>query len=301
MKPLLDWYFPKTPALRLAVFRVLVGLYAVIYLLVRAPANVRVAYNSVSRFEPVGPVTLLEAPLPMWAVAGGWALAVVFGVCFTLGVRFRITGPLFAVFLLWVTAYRHSWGMIFHTDNLTIVHVGVLALAPSAAAWSFDARGRPEPPDEGRFGWALRLCCVVTVIAYFIAGTAKLRISGFVWGDGEILRAQIAYDNLRKIELGDIYSPFGAWLVGVPWIFAPLAIMTLVMEVAAPLALVGKRVAAVWCLLMWSFHAGVVVFMMIVFPYPLIGVAFASFFDLERGVRHPRVQRLLGRLGPAVT
>jgi hypothetical protein len=27
-------------------------------------------------------------------------------------------------------SYRHSWGMIFHTDNLLGLHVCLLALAP---------------------------------------------------------------------------------------------------------------------------------------------------------------------------
>ena len=52
-------------------------------------------------------------------------------------------------------------------------------------------------------------------------------------------------------------------------------------EIAAPLALVHPRVGRWWCAVAWSFHAGVVVMMAIVFHYPLAGVGYASFFRVE--------------------
>ena len=38
-----------------------------------------------------------------------------------------------------MTTYRSSFGMIFHTENLWVVHVALLATAPAADAWSIDA------------------------------------------------------------------------------------------------------------------------------------------------------------------
>ena len=61
----------------------------------------------------------------------------------------------------------------------------------------------------------------------------------------------------------------------------PLAAVSLVAELGAPLALLHPRVGRWWCALAWSFHAGVVVMMAIVFHYPLAGVAYASFFRVE--------------------
>jgi hypothetical protein len=37
----------------------------------------------------------------------------------------------FALLLLWVTTYRNSWGQVFHTENLMVLHV-VLAVSPAA-------------------------------------------------------------------------------------------------------------------------------------------------------------------------
>jgi hypothetical protein len=47
-------------------------------------------------------------------------------------------------------------------------------------------------------------------------------------------------------------------------------------------ALVGGRIARVWAASAWCFHVGVVLLMNIWFPYPLLGVAYAPLFSVER-------------------
>jgi hypothetical protein len=86
-------------------------------------------------------------------------------------------------------------------------------------------------------------------------------------------------------------------LVGHAWLFPPLAVATLAVELGAPLALLGGRVARVWALLAWGFHVGVAAVMAIVFPYSLLGIAFAPFFNVEQlPLRLPA--RLTRRLAP---
>ena len=139
---------PTTPAARLAALRILVGTFAVIYLAIRLPHLSAFADFDVASFRPTGVISLLERPLaaPLPGLFATAALAL--GVAFTLGWRFTLTGPLFAAALLWVTSYRNSWGMIFHTENLMVMHVIIIGLGASADAWSLDARrhrgaGRP--------------------------------------------------------------------------------------------------------------------------------------------------------------
>jgi hypothetical protein len=108
-----------------------------------------------------------------------------------------------------------------------------------------------------------------------------LKLAGSAWLHGDYLRAEIAHDNLRKIELGSNYSPLGAWLVTYSWPFGVLAWLTLVLELGAPIALLGGRVALSWAALAWSFHVGVAALMVIIFPYQLFGFAFLPFFALE--------------------
>jgi len=62
-------------------------------------------------------------------------------------------------------------------------------------------------------------------------------------------------------------------------------IRSLVLELGAPLALVGRRVGKAWAIGMWGFHVGVLAIMAITFAYPLSGIAFAPFFWVEALVR----------------
>ncbi|MEX0683609.1 MAG: HTTM domain-containing protein [Dehalococcoidia bacterium] len=288
------WWRTPAPATRLAVLRILVGGFGLGYVLLRAPHLAGYANFDDSQFAPVGIVSVLGGPLPGMVLRLLVAATAIAGVAFVAGWRFRISGPLFTALLLFLMTYRNSFGQVFHTENLLVLHVLVLGLAPSADALSLDARRRTSSADAARYGWPIRLMCILTVLTYFISGETKLRIAGLDWLTTDTLRNYVAYDNLRKIELGDVHSPLGAEMVAHGWLFVPLAALTLVVELGAPLALLGGRVARVWALLAWGFHAGVLATMAIVFPYPLLGLAFAPFFAVER-VRLPAVARLVPR------
>jgi hypothetical protein len=283
---LLAWWYQPAPPVRLALLRVVIGGFALVYLLIRVPNWLSLAAFHASEFRPVGVVTLLSSPLPAWLVYVSVGLAIACAVAFVLGFRFRLFGPAFAALLWWLTSYRSSWGMIFHTDNLLTLHVLLLALSPAADALGWDARRQSalaEPEREhGRYGWAIRTMVVVTACTYLVAGIAKLKLGGSAWLGGELLRSQIAFDNLRKIELGSSFSAFGVWMIRHPFVFAPLAVATLIVELGAPLSLRGGRLALVWCCAAWAFHVGIALLMNIGFPYPLSFVAYLPAFRVER-------------------
>ncbi len=295
------WWFAPQPATRLAALRLVLGLYVVTDLIGRLPSLLHYAAMPAGDFKPVGVVGLvLDAPLPVGVAQAEVWWTLLLALLFTAGVAYRVAAPLFALHLLWTLTYRNSWGMVFHTENLEVLHVGILALAPAADAWSVDAwrRGRrgQAPPDggDGRHGWAIRAICAVTVITYVLAGIAKLRLAGVAWIDGEQLRDQIAYDNLRRAVYGASPSKFAMPLLESPWLFSALAALTMLVELGAPLALVHRRIAAAWALLAWGFHVGVLFLMHIAFPFPLTGATYAAFFRLERPVGW--LGRQLGRV-----
>ena len=274
-------------ARRLATLRIGTGLFVWIYLCVRTPHVLGFIDFPASRFSGVGLCApLASAPAAAWvwlATLAVWPL----GLAFVLGWRFRICGPLFAVVAAFVLSYRNSFGMVFHTENLALLHLVVLALAPSATVLSWDAGAGRSPGSssvEAEARWAISTLCAITVATYFVAGLAKLRFEGWStdWMRGELLRAHVAFDNLRKVELGHVVAPLGPWLVRQGWVFAPLAWATLLLEVGAPLALVHRRVGRWWAVAAWGFHFGVLWTMAILFPYPLAGVGLASFFEAER-------------------
>lgn len=285
---------PRAPAERLAALRILVGTFSAVYVTVRAPALASVAHMKAAQFAPVGPVRLLSQPLPPAVVYAIVALAVASALPFVLGYRFRVFGPLFAASLLWATSYRNSFGMVFHTENLFVLHTAILGVSGAAAATSLDARGKPAAEPSRKYGVAIVALSLVTSLAYVLAGVAKLRVSGLTWITGDALRNHIAHDNLRKLLLGDGYSVIGAWSVAHPWIFKPFAAITIVFELLSPLALLSRRIALPILGGLWAFHLGVLALMWILFPYPLFGVAFASFFHAERVIEwvKTRIERV---------
>lgn len=297
---LLDLIQPVVPAERLGALRVLVGLFTAVYVFARAPSLVGAAHFSPSQFAPVGPVKLLSAPVAPTVVWITVLLTLPLAIAFVAGFKHRVLAPLFAALLVWTTSYRNSFGMIFHTENLFVLHVVVLSFTDAASAYAVDQKGDP-PAAAPRFGLGVRLLGLVAVLAYFLAGVAKVRASGFGWVTGDALLNHVAYDNLRKALLGDSISPIGVVVLHAAWVFKPLAAGSMVLELLAPLAWIVPRLARPFSFAMWGFHVGVLVIMAIFFPYPLFFIAFAPFFHAERFVEavRARVRSFRGRRAPA--
>jgi len=294
------FWMPAAPATRVATLRLLVGLYGTTYLLVRLPHLLSYALDDVERFRPVGLVSLAPAPtLPVVYEILVWA-TVAASVPFLLGYRYRVLAPIYAGLLLWVLTYSNSWGKILHTDNLFVLYVLVLSVAPAADALSWDARGRALPADAPKYGWAPKLMATLCVLVYVLAGVAKLRNSGMDFVAGETLRNYVAFGNVRKIELGSHHSPLGVWLLPYTGLFGALARASLLLELGAPVALVHRRVGAVWAVAVWAFHLGVLALMAIGFVFQLTFVAFAPFFRTERLLQWRPFARL-ARFHPATT
>lgn len=286
----LRFWFPKLPAERLGMLRVLVGFYSLVYFTARLPYWLSCAERRPEQFDPVGPLAWMDAPLDPWLFRALVFLAALGAVPFLLGFRYRLLGPAFALLLGVVLTYANSWGTVLHTENLWLVHVVVLSLAPAADAVSLDARrvGR-VPPPHFRYGWAIRLMCWVAVCAYFVAGVAKVKNAGWVFLEGESLRNYVALDNVRKLELGSpYYSPLAIVLLEHTRVFGVLAAMSLCLELGAPIAMLRPAIGKVWSVMMWSFHAGVLALMAIGFFYPLTFIAYTPFFRVERLLRFVR-------------
>jgi hypothetical protein len=266
------WLCPDGPPTRFVAFRLLVGTFATIYLLVRVRYFGDFSRHAPSDFAPIGVCQILTRPLPP---SGTWLLAVT-GVA--LGGLFvsgrgprRIGAAAFAANLLWLTTYASSWGKILHSENLLVWHTAIVAIAEML-----------ERGDGLARSWALRAASIATVLTYFVAGVTKLRLGGGAWVSGNALGDWLAFDALRKIELGTLSSPVAAELAARPSLLVTLAGYTLLVELGAPLALVSDRVARAWVLLAWLFHVGIGVTMAIGFFYPLAGVAFAPLLAVER-------------------
>lgn len=206
------------PAQRPAMLRILVGGFALGYLVVRAPHFWQVAAIDPRRWEPVGVLGRLDDPLPADAVRMLLLAAIGAGIAFVAGWRYRVSGPAFLALLLVLTTARNSWGQVWHTENLLLWHVGILAFAPAADTWSVDARHRgPHGHRPIRYADAPWLMSIVTVSTYVLAGVTKLRDAGTGWLGGDVLRHQVAFDHVRKVApwvRTTRRSPGSCWTTG---------------------------------------------------------------------------------------
>ncbi len=284
-----DWFFAPESARRLATLRILVGAYATIYSIVRLPYLLDSSRLGDDRFFGTGILTVFETPPPAWLVLPIGVTAIVAGAMMTLGWRYRLSAPLAALALLCTTTYGNSWGQVFHTENLMMLHIVVLSVVPAADDLVIGkAAGRTSHDTDRddrsaeRYGWPIKLMVALMVLTYVAAGIAKLRIGGWAWVDGDVLRHQVAFDNLRKVRLDEIYSPLGTWLTQITWVWLPVGIATLLVELGAPVAFIQRRIRYLWVAAAWLFHVGIAATMVIAFPYHLSAIAYAAVLPTDQ-------------------
>ena len=244
-------------------------------------------------WEPVGALGWMDRPLPSRMVQLIVVTAVALGLLYTIGVAFRIVGPLFALTLLFVTTYRSSWGQLLWFDNLMVLHIVIVGFSSAADAYALGRRGRIVD-DDVRYAWPVRLAAVFTVCTYALAGISKLRIGGIAWIGGESLRNHVAFSAARLRVLGGTPSPLAGPLMEQLWLFTPLGVATLVIELGAPAVLFVPRLRWPWVIAAATMHVAIAATMFVVFPYPLTLIAFAPLFDLEH--LPTRCTRLVRRL-----
>jgi len=288
--------FQPAPPVRLAVVRVLTGLFALWYITLAGRWLSSSEGQPASVFAPTGLTSHLSAPLSLQTTELLGIATTVAGVLFTLGLLWRISGPAFGLLLLYTMTYRNSWSMIFHHENMLVIHVAILGFVPAAGRLSLDSwlgrmwhgiRWLGATPTQAsapnwRTGWALRMLQLGATVPYVVAAVAKVENTGWSWGNGENLRDQVLmngiYYEMLKGGSGDITFSAVHWT----WVWAPLAIATFVLEFGAPLALLGGRWAASIVIGLLGLHWGIVWIMEIGFPYQLWGIAFACFVPWER-------------------
>ncbi|MEP1126301.1 MAG: HTTM domain-containing protein [Ilumatobacter sp.] len=276
------------PATRLAALRIVVGTFVVVYLVGRLPVFLALGDRPAADFDGVGVLAPLGSPPSAGVLTAVAAAAFVSGIASTLGWRYRPNAVVFAVAMLFLTTLRGSWGQLLHFENLMVLQLVVLAASPAAEAWSLDARraamwdGPEEGADSARYGWPLAVVGLVTITTYVVTGIAKLRYGGLGWMSGDTLQNHIAYTAARLDLLGGNPAVFAEFAVRQAWILGPLAAGAVIVELSAPVVLLGRRCRNIWVIAAWLMHVGIFLTMAIGFPSPLFGVAFAPFFALER-------------------
>ena len=274
----------RVPARRTGLVRAAVGAYTLHYLARRRRMFREVVRTDPALFAPVGPARPLRRPVPP-AVADALNDATLASTAlFTLGVGGAPVRWAHSALLTWTLSYRNSWSMIFHSDNLLVLHTIALAAGRSSDAVSVDALiGGRRPADHARYAWPLELMNATSAAAYLLPGIAKVAgESGWGWVRGDGLRRQVAVDGLRKVVYGSRVAPLAGRLYPHRELFTAMAVVSLVVELGAPLALADRRLGRLWAPAAFAMHAGILGVMGIRFRYQLAGVAFLAWFDVER-------------------
>jgi hypothetical protein len=212
--------------------------------------------------------------------------------------------PLFALLLLALSTYRSSWGQVLWLENVMVVQVLIVGFSRSADALAWrPGRRRPSAgKDAGEaYGVPVRLAAVVTVATYLLSVLAKFRLGGTAWMFSDSLRNHVAGSVARAELLDAPAPPLGRWLVAYEWVFPPMAVLAVLVELASPIALVKGRLRDIWVASAWIMHVSIALLMYVVFPYPLFLVAFAPFYELEHLTRVARgARRLLPSRGGGI-
>lgn len=282
--PAAAWFFRPAPRQRLAAVRVVTAGYCLYYLGRRRHMLRRIVRDEPYRYDPVGVARVAPRPLAP-ALADGLTVATYAATAAALaGWRYPISGPAWAVLQLWTHSYRNSWSMVFHDQNLPVLHGIVLGLSPAADALSIDAlQRRPAGPPPAGYGWPLQLMNAITVTTYTLAGVAKITgPAGWSWSRGESLRRHVAVDGLRKQAVAAEHGHLPTRVFRSDGLWRALATGSLLMELIAPAALLSRRIGKAWAIGSWGMHVGVLAIMRIRFRYQLSGAAFLSFFEPEQ-------------------
>ena len=295
-----NFWFSPAPAERLAILRIASGGFSLWYLLTRFEMMQRMARSESDLFEAVGLSNLLSGPLPPVLFTLIFSFGIALNIAFIMGWKFKWTGPLFALLLLFLLSYRNSWSMIYHSRIAVVLHVLVIGFVSAADAYSLDAWWKKRKGmitatiSHWRYGWPIKLVCAATVLTYFMAGLAKIFGElAWDWVSGEAMRSQVAMDTLRKVVLGENYSPLFEWIYPHTELFLFMGVLTFLLELGGPLVLGNKRAGMIWSVLTWMMHWGIFFVMGIRFRYQMSGLIFLPFFDTEKAV--PYLKRLFGR------
>ena len=266
---LVAWLTPAVSPRSVSIWRTWSGVVLAGYLLVR----VGPLTNFVGVWRPVGVLRWASEPfapvvlLILWVLSLAAALHFVRPTGSPTGARWITGVGVLATVVLFT--HRSSGGQILWFDILPALHLVALWLAGSR----FDAI---------RAGWAMRLASITTAITYVLAGVAKLRIGGTAWIAEGALERQITWSATRLEVLGGSPSPVAAPLVELGLASVPLALAVVVIELGAPVALIGRRTAWVWSIAAWSMHVVIALTMFVAFHWPLLGIAFVPTLLLAR-------------------
>lgn len=289
-------------ALSLAYIRILVS--AVLFLAYTFEPFSQMAIYPAAHTADMGLgvlVNWLPQSLPgLFDSPGFWqvwrALLLLVLLCYLVGWRTRVVGPLVAVMVFATECWLRGYTAYYNHQHLVSWYVvAALAFFPSGDTWSVDnlrrkRLGRAIAPltPGAAYAWGRFFVFLIIGLAYLEAGLSKLMHAGWEWPLGEgvyglSLNSSVSHTN------------FDFWFISwdLPmWWYTLLGIGTLVFELLAPVVLFWQASRWVLPFAISAMHLGILFFMHILFndlillPFALLPIE-AIYTRFTRGSHTP--------------
>lgn len=194
-----------------------------------------------------------------------------------LGLFTRSSAGIAFVLGFYLLGLPQNFGKIHHNTTVIVVILAILAVSRSGDAWSLDrirsvgrSRRAGRAPESGEYRWPVRLVWTLMVLAFLSAGVAKLRKAGLDWALSENLVNLLLSHQHTHAPVNE----WGLWVASVPGLPQIIATGSLLLELAAPLALVSRRVRRVVIPGLLSMQVGIWVLMNVYFFEYLLAYLF---------------------------
>lgn len=259
------WWLAPLPMVSLGLLRLVAFATLLWYLGSEYAWVVRLETVDPWFYRPILVFHLLGVgPIPEGLAAALRPALVVCAILGLLGIFARCCAALCGLAYLYSIGQVYSFTNVHHGDGLLGLVLLVLALSPCGATlavptpWSRSRRADWRRESTGA-GWPIRFVRVQIAMVYFLAGYAKLVLSGPIWMDGTSLQH---YLILRG-------QPIGYWLASQPLLCAALSATTFLWELTFPLVLFWPR-------LRWAYVPTAIVFHLV--SQHALGVGFMHFW-----------------------
>ncbi len=283
IQSVMRFWFSSGPPHGLAVFRILLGLYFLVYWLTRLPYVELLFSNEGMAFPyfdfPADGIADLNGLLGWLARPGppplAWALyglTIASVVAFTLGVLTRTA--LLTHLLLFAYSFLVQGHLVDTSfDRVLFIITVILAMGTSDAIYSVAARNRRRrgmPAVDQIPIWPARL--IAAQIAMMYVGAGILKILAPAWNQGEMLLYTMLADwgSDTAVALAGSLRHLGCWDLAV--------LLTMLGEVYAPFVLYNRRFQKPAFVVGTLFHAAIGAFLNI-WPFMFMPLTYVLFID----------------------
>lgn len=296
------YWFSPAPLIDLAICRVMVVAFQLIYLLAMDHHNVflKLAALPDALYQPLPALRLLVWPLgsdyrpSLEILEAIYRIALAAGALALVGLGTKLSLFVFALGSIFIHGFRYSFGDFHHPDALMMITLLALALSPAGGVLSLDDLWRRVRSSSRRMRhevcniadersafarWPLLLVQWMLALIYLSSAVCKLAVSGLDWMNGYTLQYYLFLDGTRY------GSDLGIWLSRhhmLAWLLSWLAIL---FEGTFFLVPLFPRLAWLYLPLGAAIHTGIYMTMRApFFQFIAIYAVFVPWSDLIKGL-----------------